>query len=54
VLFADASAALGVPAEEEIRTIADLVPLGDEVDIAARRGARLAAPGGVRGPSRTR
>lgn len=31
VLFADASAALGVPAEEEIRTIADMVPLGDEV-----------------------
>ena len=31
VLFADASAALGVPADEEIRTIADLVPLGDEV-----------------------
>jgi Flp pilus assembly CpaE family ATPase len=31
VLFADASAAIGVPADEELRTIADLVPLGDEV-----------------------
>ena len=31
VLFADASAAIGVPADEEHRTIADLAPLGDEV-----------------------
>ena len=31
VVFADASAAIGVPADEEPRTIADLVPLGDEV-----------------------
>ncbi len=31
VLFADASAAIGVPADEDHRTIADLVPLGDEV-----------------------
>jgi len=30
-VFADASAAIGVPADEEPRTIADLVPLGDEV-----------------------
>jgi Flp pilus assembly CpaE family ATPase len=31
VLFADASAAIGVPPDEELRTVADLVPLGDEV-----------------------
>jgi len=31
VLFADASAVIGVPADEELRTIADLVALGDEV-----------------------
>jgi Flp pilus assembly CpaE family ATPase len=31
VLFADASAAIGVPADEGLRTVADLVPLGDEV-----------------------
>ncbi|HSJ50684.1 MAG TPA: AAA family ATPase [Actinomycetota bacterium] len=29
--FADAAAALGVPADEKHRTIADLLPLGDEV-----------------------
>src|SRR5262245_32628722 len=32
VQFADVSAAIGVPPNEEPRTIADLVPLGDEVD----------------------
>jgi cellulose biosynthesis protein BcsQ len=31
VAFADASAALGVPADESLRTIADLVALGDEL-----------------------
>lgn len=31
VAFADATAALGVPAEEPVRTIGDLLPLGDEV-----------------------
>jgi pilus assembly protein CpaE len=31
VVFADASAALGVPEDEPSRTIGDLVPLGDEV-----------------------
>ena len=29
--FADVSAAIGVPADEDVRTIADLVPLGDEI-----------------------
>ena len=29
--FADVSAAIGVPLEENVRTIADLVPLGDEI-----------------------
>jgi pilus assembly protein CpaE len=29
--FADVSAAIGVPPEEDVRTVADLVPLGDEV-----------------------
>jgi pilus assembly protein CpaE len=31
VVFADASVAIGVPADESIRTVRDLVPLGDEV-----------------------
>lgn len=31
VVFADASAAVGVPADEEVRTVADLLPLEDEV-----------------------
>jgi pilus assembly protein CpaE len=31
VVFADASAAVGVPAEESVRTMSDLLPLGDEV-----------------------
>jgi Flp pilus assembly CpaE family ATPase len=31
VLFGDASAAIGVPADEEVRTIADLAPLGEEL-----------------------
>jgi pilus assembly protein CpaE len=31
VVFADASAAIGVPADEKVRTVADLVPLEDEV-----------------------
>ena len=31
MVFGDASAAIGVPADEEPRTIADLVPLGEEV-----------------------
>jgi Flp pilus assembly CpaE family ATPase len=31
VVFADASAAIGVPAEDPVRTVGDLVPLGDEV-----------------------
>jgi pilus assembly protein CpaE len=30
-MFADVSAAIGVPTEENVRTIADLVPLGDEI-----------------------
>lgn len=30
-VFADVSAAIGVPADEDVRTIADLAPLGDEV-----------------------
>jgi Flp pilus assembly CpaE family ATPase len=30
-VFADATAAVGVPEDEPVRTIADLVPLGDEV-----------------------
>jgi pilus assembly protein CpaE len=29
--FADVSAAIGVPPEENVRTVADLVPLGDEI-----------------------
>jgi pilus assembly protein CpaE len=49
VVFADASAAIGVPADEEPRTIADLVPLGDEVasqhvdELAWRHRAGFAA-----------
>ena len=31
VVFADASAAVGVPMDEPVRTVADLLPLGDEV-----------------------
>ncbi|MGZ5292285.1 MAG: AAA family ATPase [Actinomycetota bacterium] len=31
VVFADASAAVGVPADETVRTLGDLLPLGDEV-----------------------
>lgn len=31
VVFADASAAVGVPADEPVRTVADLLPLDDEV-----------------------
>jgi len=31
VVFADATVALGVPAEEPVRTIGDLLPLGEEV-----------------------
>jgi Flp pilus assembly CpaE family ATPase len=31
VVFADASAAVGVPIDEPVRTVADLLPLGDEV-----------------------
>jgi len=31
VVFADASAAVGVPTDEPVRTVADLLPLGDEV-----------------------
>jgi Flp pilus assembly CpaE family ATPase len=31
VVFADASAAVGVPAEEPLRTMGDLLPLGDEI-----------------------
>jgi pilus assembly protein CpaE len=31
VVFADASAAVGVPADEPTRTIGDLAPLGDEI-----------------------
>jgi pilus assembly protein CpaE len=31
VVFADASAAVGVPADEDVRTVADLLPLEDEV-----------------------
>jgi pilus assembly protein CpaE len=31
VVFADTSAAVGVPADESLRTIGDLVPLGEEV-----------------------
>ena len=31
VLFADASAAIGVPLDEEVRTIADLAPLSSEI-----------------------
>jgi pilus assembly protein CpaE len=31
VVFADASAAVGVPAEDEVRTVGDLLALGDEV-----------------------
>lgn len=31
VVFAEVSAALGVPTEAEVRTIEDLVPLGDEI-----------------------
>jgi len=31
VLFGDASAAIGVPADEAVRTIADLAPLGEEL-----------------------
>jgi len=31
VVFADASAAVGVPMDDPVRTVADLLPLGDEV-----------------------
>lgn len=31
VVFADATAALGVPSEEDVRTIGDLLPLGEEI-----------------------
>lgn len=31
VVFADASAAVGVPADEDVRTVGDLLPLGDEI-----------------------
>jgi Flp pilus assembly CpaE family ATPase len=31
VVFADASAAVGVPTDGDVRTMADLVPLGDEI-----------------------
>ena len=31
VVFADASAAVGVPSDETIRTVADLLPLGEEI-----------------------
>lgn len=33
VVFADASAAVGVPIDEPVRTVADLLPLGDEVSV---------------------
>ena len=47
VQFGDASAAIGVPADEAVRTIADLAPRGG-AGSASRGGGPLASPQGLR------